>query len=56
VEPAGELLCWSTGVFLKNRIPVSGFLIIRYRKDLLSPWLFIIADTKKYVLKGEIHS
>jgi hypothetical protein len=40
---------------LKNVFLVSGVLTISSYKDLLSPWLFINADTRKYVLKGEIH-
>jgi hypothetical protein len=49
-----ENYCAGAQGVLKKRFPVSGFLTISHRKDLLSPWLFIIADTGKYVIKGEI--
>jgi hypothetical protein len=47
--------CAGAQVFLKNHFPVPGFLMISHRNGLSSPWLFIIADTRKYVMNGEIH-
>jgi hypothetical protein len=51
--PAREIV--SGAQVHKNHFSLSGFLIIGHRKDLLSSWLFIIADTRKFVMKGEMH-